>query len=218
MSPVNHFFNCKNMPQICSIAVGKVQPITHQLHDGSPVTYSAIRKLPISTKDNAIKVQIGQLGVEGDEQSNLQVHGGIEKAVYAYSVEHYAFWKECLVRQNHFDPQHELEHGYFGENLTVSGLSEKEVFIGDNWYVGQTVLQVTHFREPCFKLNIKMNFKAAAKTMVQSGFSGWYLRVIKTGAVQAGDKITVVPGSRQISIENQNQTFYRLKGQTDLEF
>ena len=63
-----------------------------------------------------------------------------------------------------------------------------------------------------------MNFKAAAKTMVQSGFSGWYLRVIKTGAVQAGDKITVLPGSRQISIENQNQTFYRLKGQTDLEF
>jgi MOSC domain-containing protein YiiM len=63
-----------------------------------------------------------------------------------------------------------------------------------------------------------MNFKAAAKTMVQSGFSGWYLRVIKTGTIKAGDEIIVVPGSRQISIENQNQTFYRLKGQTDLDF
>ena len=206
------------MPQICSISVGKVQPITQGSHDGSPVTYSAIRKLPISTQDHAIKINIGQLGVAGDEQSNLQVHGGIEKAIYAYAFEHYAFWKDCLVRQNHFDPQHELDHGYFGENLTVSGLLEKDVFIGDNWHVGQTILQVTQFREPCFKLNIKMNFKAAAKTMVQSGFSGWYLRVLKTGTMQAGDAITVVSGSRQISISDQNQTFYRLKGQTDLEF
>jgi len=206
------------MPQICSISVGKVQPLTQRLDDGTPVTYSAIRKLPISNLNNGTEIQIGQLGVEGDEQSNLQVHGGIEKAVYAYAAEHYAFWKDCLVRQNHFDPHHEIEHGYFGENFTVSGLTEKDVYIGDNWYVGQTILQVTQFREPCFKLNIKMNFKAAAKTMVQSGFSGWYLRVLKTGPVQAGDTITVVPGSRQISIENQNQTFYRLKGQTDLDF
>jgi MOSC domain-containing protein YiiM len=206
------------MPQICSISVGKVQPITRGSHDGSPVTYSAIRKLPISNEDHAIEIQIDPLGVKGDEQSNLQVHGGIEKAVYAYAVEHYAFWRDCLVRQNHFDPHHELEHGYFGENLTVSGMTEKDVYIGDNWHVGQTILQVTQFREPCFKLNIKMNYKAAAKTMVQSGFSGWYLRVIKTGTVQAGDEITIEPGSRQISIADQNQTFYRLKGQSDLEF
>lgn len=212
------FYHCKNMPQICSISIGKVQPITQALQDGSPVTYSAIRKLPISSKDNAIEIQIGQLGIKGDEQSNLQVHGGIEKAVYAYAIEHYAFWKDCLVRQNHFDPHHELEHGYFGENLTVSGLLEQEVYIGDKWHVGQTILQVTDFREPCFKLNIKMNFKAAAKIMAQSGFSGWYLRVIKAGAVQAGDEIMIEPGPRQMSIALQNQTFYHSKGQTDLGF
>jgi MOSC domain-containing protein YiiM len=206
------------MPQICSISVGKVQPLTQAEKDGSPLTYSAIRKSPLSNQNNPIEIKIGQLGVEGDEQSNLKVHGGIEKAIYAYSVEHYAFWKDCLVRQNHFDPEHELEHGYFGENLTITGLTEKDVFIGDNWHVGQTILQVTQLREPCFKLNIKMNFKGAAKTMVQSGFSGWYLRVIKTGSFKAGDEIKVVPGSRQISIEHQNQTFYRLKGQTDLDF
>lgn len=206
------------MPQICSISVGKVQPLTEAQKDGSPLTYSAIRKLPLSNQNNPIEIKIGQLGVEGDEQSNLQVHGGVEKAIYAYSVEHYAFWKDCLVRQNHFDPHHDLEHGYFGENLTITGLTEKDVFIGDNWHVGQTILQVTQFREPCFKLNIKMNFKGAAKTMVQSGFSGWYLRVIKTGSFKAGHEIKVVPGSRQISIEHQNQTFYRLKGQTDLDF
>ncbi|BDW12035.1 MOSC domain-containing protein [Polynucleobacter sp. SHI8] len=206
------------MTQICSISVGKVQSLTQPIGDGTPIIYSAIRKLPISTLHNVTEIMIGQLGVAGDEQSNLQVHGGIEKAIYAYAFEHYAFWKDCLVRQNHFDPQHELAHGFFGENLTVSGLLEKDVFIGDNWHVGQTILQVTQFREPCFKLNIKMNFKAAAKTMVQSGFSGWYLRVLKTGTMQAGDAITVEPGSRQISIADQNQTFYRLKGQTDLEF
>jgi MOSC domain-containing protein YiiM len=206
------------MPHICSISVGKVQPLTQAPNDGSPLTYSAIRKIPISNHNNAVEIKIGQLGVEGDEQSNLQVHGGLEKAIYAYAVEHYPFWKDCLVRKNHFDPHHELEHGYFGENLTVSGLTEKDVFIGDNWHIGETILQVTQLREPCFKLNIKMNFKAAAKTMVQSGFSGWYLRVIKTGSFKAGDEIKVVPGSRQISIEHQNQTFYRLKGQTDLDF
>ncbi len=206
------------MPQICSISVGKVQPLIQPLKDAAPVIYSAIRKTPVSNQNNAIEMTIGQLGVDGDEQSNLQVHGGIEKAIYAYAIEHYAFWKDCLVRQNYYDPNSNMPHGFFGENLTVSGLLERDVFIGDNWHVGKTILQVTKFREPCFKLNIKMNFKAAAKTMAQSGFSGWYLRVIKTGAIQAGDKITIEPGSRQISIADQNQSFYGLKGQTDLEF
>jgi MOSC domain-containing protein YiiM len=205
------------MAQICSISVGKVQPLIQPINDATPITYSAIRKLPISTLGNSIEITIGQLGVEGDEQSNKLVHGGLEKAVYAYAIEHYQFWKDCLVRQNHFDLNNELTHGYFGENLTVSGLLEKDVYIGDNWHVGQTILQVTQFREPCFKLNIKMGFKAAAKTMAQSGFSGWYLRVIKTGVIRAGDEIIVEPGTRQISIENQNQTFYRLQGQTDLD-
>ncbi len=206
------------MPQICSISVGKVQPLIQPLKDAAPVIYSAIRKTPVSNQNNAIEMTIGQLGVDGDEQSNLQVHGGIEKAIYAYAIEHYAFWKDCLVRQNYYDPNSNMPHGFFGENLTVSGLLERDVFIGDNWHVGKTILQVTKFREPCFKLNIKMNFKAAAKTMAQSGFSGWYLRVIKTGAIQAGDEITIEPGSRQISIADQNQSFYGLKGQTDLEF
>jgi MOSC domain-containing protein YiiM len=91
------------------------------------------------------------------------------------------------------------------------------VYIGDKWCVGDAIFQITDMREPCYKLNIKMNFKAAAKTMVQSGYSGWYLRVLQIGSIKAGDEIIVMAGSRLISIAAQNETFYRLKGQDELD-
>ena len=206
------------MPHISAISVGKVKALQVSNQNGNPTVMSGIQKFPVSTLDNSIPISIARLGVEGDEQANLQVHGGIDKAVYAYASEHYEFWKTNLVLHNHFDQQKKLDHGYFGENLTVAGILENEVFIGDNWYINDTILQVTQFREPCFKLNMKMNFKGAAKIMVQSGFSGWYLKVLQEGKIKAGDEITVKPGSRQISIADQNKTFYRLKGQTDLDF
>jgi MOSC domain-containing protein YiiM len=206
------------MPHICSISLGKVKRINQNNQVVAPPIYSAIHKTPVSSLENRHAIDVGKLGVKGDEQSNLQVHGGIEKALYAYAQEHYGFWKKILTEHKHLDSKAELTHGYFGENLTVSGLFEDQVFIGDTWHVGNTILQVTELREPCFKLNIKINYKAAAKTMVQSGFSGWYLRVLKTGSMQAGDEIRVEPGTRQVSIAKQNETLYRLKGQGHLDF
>ena len=205
------------MPNIRSISAGKVKSLTSLVNDGSPVISSAIHKAPISSHEQPNQVKVLQLGIEGDEQSNLQVHGGIDKAIYAYPVEHYPFWKDCLIRQNHLDPHAELMHGYFGENLTVEGFNESQVYIGDKWCVGDAIFQITDMREPCYKLNIKMNFKVAAKTMVQSGYSGWYLRVLQIGSIKAGDEIRVVAGSRLISIAAQNETFYRLKGQDELD-
>jgi MOSC domain-containing protein YiiM len=205
------------MPNICSISAGKVKQLTSPVNDGSPAISSAIHKAPISSKEQPNQVKVLQLGIEGDEQSNLQVHGGRDKAIYVYPVEHYPFWKDCLIRHNHLDRDTELMHGYFGENLTVEGFNESQVYIGDKWCVGDAIFQITDMREPCYKLNIKMNFKTAAKTMVQSGYSGWYLRVLQIGSIKAGDEIRVVAGSRQISIAAQNETFYRLKGQDELD-
>lgn len=205
------------MPNICSISAGKVKSLTSLVNEGSPVISSAIHKTPISSLQRPNQVKVLKLGIEGDEQSNLQVHGGIDKAIYVYPVEHYPFWKDCLIRQNHLEPSTELMHGYFGENLTVEGFNESQVYIGDKWYIGDAILQITDMREPCYKLNIKMNFKAAVRTMVQSGFSGWYLRVLQIGSIKAGDEIKEEAGSRQMSITSQNETFYRQKGQDELD-
>jgi MOSC domain-containing protein YiiM len=206
------------MPNICAISVGKVKTIHSGKENSSQEILSAIHKLPISILDNPQSVHLRHLGVDGDEQANLKVHGGIDKAVYAYPSEHYAFWKECLLKENRMSSQQELVFGSFGENLTTAGLLETEVFIGDIWQIGSTTLQVTQFREPCFKFNIKMNYSGAAKKMAQTGYSGWYLSVLKPGMIKAGDQIQVTPGKRLLSIAAQSQVFYQRSGQTQLDF
>jgi MOSC domain-containing protein YiiM len=206
------------MPNICAISVGKVKTIHSGKENSSQEILSAIHKLPISILDNPQSVHLRHLGVDGDEQANLKVHGGIDKAVYAYPSEHYAFWKECLLKENRMSSQQELVFGSFGENLTTTGLLETEVFIGDIWQIGSTTLQVTQFREPCFKFNIKMNYSGAAKKMAQTGYSGWYLSVLKPGMIKAGDQIQVTPGKRLLSIAAQSQVFYQRSGQTQLDF
>jgi MOSC domain-containing protein YiiM len=98
-----------------------------------------------------------------------------------------------------------------GENFTTEGLSEESVFVGDQWRIGEVLLEVVKFREPCFKFNIKMGWSAAAKAMIQSGYSGWYLKVIQTGKVSAGDAIVVTPGERKLSIKKQSNQYYNLQ-------
>jgi MOSC domain-containing protein YiiM len=206
------------MARILSVSIGKIQNLL-DLHDSnSQNTPTGIYKKPISTMTSPELVEVKALGLSGDEQADLRVHGGLEKSVYVYPIEHYQFWRNHLVQHAHSDPSVLLEHGYLGENLTIEGILEEEVFLGDRWKVGSVIFQVTKLREPCFKFNVKMNFKGAARAMIQSGHSGWYLRVLQTGFIQAGDEITVEPGSRQTSIADQNRTLYRLKGQSDLEF
>lgn len=158
-------------------------------------------------------VAVKKLGLDGDEQADLSVHGGLDKAVYAYPSEHYAFWQ--AQRLAVFKRDEPLPPGSMGENLTLQGLLEKDVWIGDRLHIGDTVLEVTEPRQPCFKFNAKMGFSHAAKMMIQAGNSGFYLRVVQPGVLSAGDAITLVAGPREVSIAQINER--RRKGrQRDL--
>lgn len=131
------------------------------------------------------RVRVGQLNLEGDQQSDLSVHGGVEKAVYAYSSEHYAFWREEL-------PEMDLPWGAFGENFTTEGLLDETVHIGDRLRVGSAEFVVTQPRMPCFKLGIRFNRPDIVKRFLQSGRTGFYFAVLKEGEVTAGDSIELV--------------------------
>ena len=141
----------------------------------------------------------GALGLEGDEQVDLTVHGGQDKALYAYPEEHYDFWGQARETK-----ESKLSifssPGALGENLATRGLNEKHVYLGDLWEIGEVTLQVTQPREPCFKFNAVTGDKYASKKMADSGFCGWYMAVITPGILNAGEAIRVVPGSRQQTV------------------
>lgn len=129
-------------------------------------------------------VKVAELGLKGDEQADLTVHGGPEKAVYFYPSEHYFLWgSEYPERAGEFHP------GSFGENLTTTGLDEGEVSIGDVYRIGTALFQVTQPRQPCFKLGIRFKDNRLGRTMIRNGRTGWYARVISPGEVQADDAI-----------------------------
>lgn len=200
--------------RILSISSGKVVPLFGNHHPDYKSVASAIAKAPISDLQNPAPITITTLGVKGDEQADLSVHGGIEKAIYVYPAEHYAFWNELLTRETKKPVS--LSHGGIGENFTIEGLLENEVFVGDQLHIGDLEFAVVKLREPCFKFNAKLAYKGAAKAMLQSGFSGWYLRVLKAGTLAAGAKITVIPGARELSIAQQNHKLLHNRNQKDL--
>ena len=200
--------------RLLSISAGKVAPLFGNHHPDYKSVASAIRKKAVSNLGNPTPVEITLLGVKGDEQADLSVHGGIEKAIYVYPAEHYPFWNELLSRETKKPVA--LQHGAIGENFTIEGLLETEVFVGDRLQIGELEFAVVKLREPCFKFNAAVGYKGASKAMLQSGFSGWYLRVLKTGTLTAGAAITVIPGSRETSIAQQNQKLLRNRNQKDL--
>ena len=140
------------------------------------------------------------LGLMGDEQADLSVHGGLEKAVYAYPSEHYPFWQQA--RQNAgVESYHDgLNFGAMGENLTLSGLLETQLWVGDRLKFADCTLTVTQPREPCFKFNAAMGFSGASRAMAQSGFCGVYLSVDEPGSLCAGENFTLLPGRRGVSV------------------
>ena len=200
--------------KLLSICAGKVAPLFGNHHPNYKSVASAIHKTAISTLETPNLVEITTLGVKGDEQADLSVHGGIEKAIYVYPAEHYAFWSELLARET--KKSIDLEFGAFGENFTIEGLAETDVYVGDQLHIGDLQFVVVKLREPCFKFNAKLAYKGAAKAMLQSGFSGWYLRVLKSGTLSAGAEIKVIPGAREISIAQQNQKLLNNRNQKDL--
>jgi MOSC domain-containing protein YiiM len=200
--------------RLLTISAGKVMPLFGNHHPDYKSVASAIHKKSISTLENPRPIEITTLGVKEDEQADLSVHGGIEKAIYVYPTEHYAFWNELLTRETKKPVA--LQHGAIGENFTIEGLLETEVFVGDRLHIGELEFAVVKLREPCFKFNAAVRYKGASKAMLQSGFSGWYLRVLKTGTVSAGAAITVIPGPREISISQQNQKLLGHRNQQNL--
>jgi MOSC domain-containing protein YiiM len=172
--------------KVLSINCAQVGNLFVSDDDGMRRIASAIHKQPVDKT-----VEVTSLGILGDDQADRGIHGGLDKAVYAYPSEHYAFWtaqRKKVLRQ-----EESLPPGSLGENLTLEGLLESEVWIGDRLTIGSVLLEVTEPRTPCFKFNVKMRMSHAAKLMLQSGYSGFYLRVVQEGSMQAGDAITVSP-------------------------
>lgn len=145
-------------------------------------------------------VTVHPLGLAGDEQADPSVHGGTDKAVYAYPLAHYAFWNTVRVQAGVATPDDRLSYGAFGENLTVEGLDEAALWIGDRLELPGCTLAVSAPRFPCFKFAAAMGFPQASKLMNQSGYCGAYLTVLAGGSVQAGDAIVLKPGPREVNL------------------
>ena len=170
-----------------TVAVG--EPVDVQ-HNGKTVQ-TAIFKAPVEGP-----VQLRFHNLDGDRQADLTVHGGRDKAVYAYAREHYPGWAEALGRKR-------LKPAAFGENLTVCGMLENEVFIGNRYRVGTASVIVSQPRLPCFKLGILMADASFPQRFLQSGKLGFYLRVETEGLVEAGDRIDLLESHpERISIES----------------
>jgi len=148
------------------------------------------------------RVMLRTLNLDGDGQADRENHGGIYKAVYAYSIEHYEHWKRELGRGD-FTP------GQFGENFTVQGMAEEDVHIGDVFRVGGALVQVTQPRAPCYKLGLRMGMPQFPKLFLASGRVGFYLRVLEEGRVGAGEvveRVRVDP--ERMSVWEMNRLLY----------
>jgi MOSC domain-containing protein YiiM len=163
------------MPTIASIQVGRATRYEDDAAaDGKGrVWTTAFFKSPV-----AGQVHIGALGVTGDEQADRKNHGGIDKAVLAYSANHYALWRAHLNLPD-------IPYGGFGENLTIEGLEEAQVCIGDRCQAGDVLFEVSQPRQPCWKMGRRWQLPDLPKQVIQNGRSGWYLRVLEEGELCA---------------------------------
>lgn len=154
-------------------------------------------------------VRLRTLNLDGDRQADLKVHGGVHKAVYAYPVEHYDYWRREL-------PEVELPWGMFGENLTVEGLLESAVNIGDQFRIGSAELVASQPRLPCYKLAVKFGRDDIIRRFLESRRTGFYFAVLKEGEVSAGDSIELI-GSDAHKVTIAEITRLYLDGKDDVE-
>jgi len=162
--------------------------------DGRSVL-TAIHKQPV-----AGPVAVAAMGLAGDEQADLSVHGGLSKAVYAYPAEHYPFWQAARTRAGLTGIDEALPFGSLGENLTLQGVLETEVWVGDVLRFSHCALRVTEPRQPCYKFNAAMGFNNASKLMAVNGCCGFYLAVDQAGTLSTGETFELQPGPRRLSI------------------
>jgi MOSC domain-containing protein YiiM len=178
-------------PRLVSLNIARAEP---REIDGRTVM-TGIGKKPVDGP-----VEVRPLGLDGDEQADLSVHGGLSKAVYAYPLEHYAVWKTLRAQAGAAAWDAPLPPGAMGENLSLEGLLEQQVWVGDVLRFPGCELAVSEPRFPCFKFNAAMGFNKAAKLMAQSGYCGFYLAVRTPGTLQAGQAFELVPGPREVGI------------------
>lgn len=162
--------------KLLSIHIGQVREVKYN----GRMTTTGIFKQEVNGPKN-----VSFLNIEGDKQADLTVHGGENKAVYAYPAEHYDYWEEKR-------PDLEFYPGVFGENLSITGLKEKDVCVGDVYKIGSVVFSVTTPRLPCFKLGIKMGDPTIIRDFLLANKSGFYFKVLEEGIIEPGDAIEKV--------------------------
>lgn len=162
--------------KLLSVNVGLPRVVTW----GGRTYPTSIFKQPVSGR-----VMMRRLNIDGDAQGNLSTHGGVDMAVYVYSDHHYPHWRGVLKDES-------LGFGAFGENLTVTGMTEDGVHIGDTFRIGEALVQVSEPRTPCHKLAMKYDSPAFPKKFLRSGRVGFYFRVLEPGRIGAGDEIAPV--------------------------
>jgi MOSC domain-containing protein YiiM len=171
--------------EVISINVGRPATLT----SGERSVLTSIVKSPVSGR-----VHAGRFNIQGDQQADLRVHGGIHKAVYAYPSEHYGYWRELLREES-------MPWGMFGENLTTAGVVESDIHIGDRLRIGNAVFEITQPRMPCFKLALRFRRAEMVKLFWASGRSGFYLSVVEEGDLEAGNAVErVQTGRHAISV------------------
>jgi MOSC domain-containing protein YiiM len=162
---------------------------------GGRAVMTAIAKRPVSGP-----VAVRRMGLAGDEQADLSVHGGLGKAAYAYPSEHYPFWQTVRAQARVSLWDETLPPGSMGENLTLAGLLENQVWVGDVLRFADCELAVNEPRFPCFKFNAAMGFSQASKLMEANAWCGFYLAVRMAGTLHPGEAFELVPGPREVGI------------------
>ncbi|NJO88891.1 MAG: MOSC domain-containing protein [Chloroflexia bacterium] len=179
--------------KISSVNIGNPQTINWR----GKKLQTGIYKYPVNTS-----IYLGTEDVKNDHVIDRRYHGGVDKACYLFSEDHYTFWKTQY-------PNLDWNWGMFGENLTIKGLDEDQLMIGDVFKMGEAIVQITQPRQPCFKLGIKFGTQKMIKEFVESGHSGTYVRVIESGNVQKGDAfIPVEKATNSISIKEVFNLLY----------
>lgn len=191
------------MPTLVTIQIG--QPQSYSADLDKPLSkqpwQTGIYKTPVQGP-----VEVTPAGVLGDGQADRKHHGGADKAICVYSVDHFGFWRQFLGRD-------EFGSGGFGENFSIAELNEDTVCLGDRWRIGSAEFEVSQPRQPCWKLARRWENKGMAAETIKNGKTGWYMRVTRSGTVKPGDIIDVIPsnpsGSSAVSIATANKIFYR---------
>lgn len=178
--------------KIVSTNIGEARVLEH---NGKEVK-TGIFKFPVEEG-----IYLEAEDVVNDNVMDRRYHGGTDKACYLYSADHYKYWQNLY-------PKLDLPWGMFGENLSVEGLHEADVKIGNIYKIGDAVVQATQPRQPCFKLQYRFHDKEIVRKFVDSGFSGVYVRVLENGHVKAGDSMSLIEEKNAVSIQQVYQWIY----------